>query len=136
MSKEVPYQQSCQNNSEILLTNGREVKQFEFVDHTTLERGAPEEASTTRSITEQAIGCKIIASRLHHLEQGQKKILRTIVNLQPAVQADRMSHNKKGIQNFVNQREKRSLFKFLYIMPYITLKVFINFSNRCRRRIA
>ena len=93
----MPYLQNCQNNTEVLLTNGREVKQLEFVDHTTLERGAPEEASTTRSITEQAIGCKIIASRLHHLEQGQKKILRTIVSLQPIVQTERMPHNKKGM---------------------------------------
>ena len=97
MSQEVPYLQNCQNNTEVLLTNGREVKQLNFGDHTTLEKGVPEEGSATRSITEQAIGCKIIASRLHHLEQGQKKILRTIVSLQPIVQTERMPHNKKGM---------------------------------------
>lgn len=101
--------QNSQYITEYPLSNGREVKEIDTTGLTTHEKRVPEDAST-RSIIEQTIGCKVIASRLHHLEQGQKKILRTIVNLQPAVQADRMSHNKKGIQIFVNQREKRPLF--------------------------
>ena len=117
MSQEVPYQQNSHNNTEVLLSNGREVKQFDFVDYTAHEKGVSEESSTTRSITEQAIGCKIIASRLHHLEQGQKKILRTIVSLQPIVQTDRMPHNKKG-RNLMKFFELLNSCLYIYIYSF------------------
>ena len=95
MSKEVPYLHNNHNIADCPLPNNRELKPFKIEGLSIQEKGISEESST-QSIIEQPIGCKIIASRLHHLEQGQKRILRTIASLQPIVQSERMAHSKKG----------------------------------------
>ena len=95
MSKEVTYLHNNHNIPDCPLSNDREVKSFEIAGLSTHEKGISDEGFTQSNI-EQPIGCKIIASRLHHLEQGQKRILRTIASLQPIVQTERMAHSKKG----------------------------------------
>ena len=77
------------------LSNDSEVKRLENGSLSIHDKEISEEA-TKYLISEQPIGCKIIALRLHHLEQGQKKILRTIAGLHPIVHSERMAHNRKG----------------------------------------
>lgn len=74
---------------------GSEVKPSKKKNLSTQDKGVTEEISQY-TVEETAIGCKVIALRLHHLELGQKKILRTIADLHPIVLDERMTaHNQK-----------------------------------------
>ena len=75
---------------------GSEVKPSKKKNLSTQDKGVTEEISQ-HTFEETAIGCKVIALRLHHLELGQKKILRTIADLHPIVLDERMAtSNQKG----------------------------------------
>ena len=94
MSKEVNSLPS--NNTEYCpLSNGSEVNPIEKRSLSGHDKEISEEGAKYL-ISDQPIGCKIIALRLHHLEQGQKKILRTIAGINPIVQTERMANNRKG----------------------------------------
>ena len=77
------------------ITNDSEVNRLEKGSLSAHDKEIYEEGANYL-ISEQPIGCKIIALRLHHLEQGQKKILRSIASLNPIAQTERMAHNRKG----------------------------------------
>ena len=94
MSKEVNCLPS-NNTAYCPLSNDSEVKRLQKESLSVHDKEISEERAKYL-ISEQPIGCKIIALRLHHLEQGQKKILRTIAGLNPIVQTDKMAQNRKG----------------------------------------
>ena len=77
------------------LSNASEVKAIKGTSLCLQDKGIYEDGAQY-PITETPIGCKVIALRLHHLEQGQKKIIRTIAGLNPIVQIERMAHNRRG----------------------------------------
>ena len=82
MSKEVIYLNSDNSTTHCPLSNNSEVKAIEEASLVVQDKEILEEG-TQYSIAEQPVGCKIIALRLHHLELGQKKILRSIAGLHP-----------------------------------------------------
>ena len=95
MSKGVVNVYGNNDTASCPLSNGLEVNQVAETSLCLQDKELCEEGAQY-SIAETSIGCRVIALRLQHLEQGQKKILRTIAGLNTIVQIEKMAQNRRG----------------------------------------